>query len=197
MRVYLSFAFLLMCCGSDSVSSQDDARRAYLGLDLSVDRALNLGFKGFNDASSANIPTEVGNGDASGTLTVTGQVDQGASDNKEMRLKTAYAGYQDRQPPGDGPGAPLGLTYDTDAAALPELDLSLRNIPNGTFTGSLNGKVNMSGDLKGAVTLALTFSGAIQPIPSMPGKIQRTPGTTHVTGTASSDYGSYTVDLTR
>src|SRR5262245_59286739 len=113
MRPTLAFALLLTACGSDSVSSTDDARRVYLGLDRAVDRGLNLGFQGFNDANSANIPPEVGNGDYAGTLTVTGQVDQGASTNKEMRLKTAFVGYQDRQPPGDGPGAPLGLTYDT------------------------------------------------------------------------------------
>jgi hypothetical protein len=195
----LAFAALLAsaaCSSNDAVSSAADARRAYFGLDVAIDRALNLGMKGYNDASSANIPAESGNGDVAGTLTVSGQVDQGQSPNKEMRLKTAFAAYQDRLPPSDaGAGAPYGVTYDTDAAVLPELDLSLRNIPNGTFTGTFTGKVIMSGDLKGAVTLALTFSGTIQAVPGQPGKIQRS--SVHVTGTATSDYGTYAVSVDR
>ncbi len=185
---------LLAACGSDTVSSAQGARLAYLGLDGAIDRALTLGLQGFNAAQSANIAPQTGNGDVSGTLTVTGQVDQGASVNKELRLKTAFVTYQDRVSGGDA-GA-THITYDTDAAALPALGLSLRNIPNGTFTGTLAGKVHMSGDLKGDVTLALTFTGNLQAVPGGQG-VQRAPGTTHVTGTATSDYGTYTIDLTR
>ena len=123
-------------------------------------------------------------------------MDQGASANKEMRLNTAFVGYEDRVPTGDAP-VPSGITYDTDAAALPALSLSLRNIPSGTLTGTLTGKVHMTGDLKGDATLALTFAGTIQPVAGMPGQIQRTPGSTHVTGTVMSAYGTYTVDVTR
>ena len=192
--VCLVLSSVLVACGSDKVSSEEEARLAYLGLDRAIDRALTLGLQGFNAAQSANIAPQVGNGDVSGTLTVTGQVDQGASNNKELRLKTAFVTYQDRMAGGDA-GA-TRITYDTDPAALPELDLSLRNIPNGTFTGTLAGAVRMSGDLKGDVTLALTFAGNLQAIPGGSG-VQRAPGTTLVTGTATSSYGTYTIDLTR
>jgi hypothetical protein len=185
-----------MACGSDSVSNSDNARRAYLGLDAAIDKALNLGMKGYNDASSANIPTEMTTGDVMGTLTVTGQVDQGASSNKEMRLITAFVGYEDRVLVGDAP-TPTGIVYDAAAGSAADLNLSLRNIPSGTFTGTLNRAVHMTGDLKGDVTLMLTFSGNLQPVAGMAGKIQRMPGSTHITGTATSDYGTFTVDITR
>src|SRR5688572_6436470 len=73
-------------CSSDDVDSDEEARRAYLGLDESIAKALPLGFDGYNAASNANIPPQSTTGDAAGTLTVTGQVDKGASDNKGMRL---------------------------------------------------------------------------------------------------------------
>jgi hypothetical protein len=57
-------------------------------------------------------------GTATGTLVVTGQVDQGASANKGMRLKEALVNYSD-----DGK-----LTYNTDAAALPALEMMLKSI---------------------------------------------------------------------
>jgi hypothetical protein len=204
MKTLACLALVLAACSSDStVSNADDARRAYLGLDQAIDRALNLGLQGFNDSSSANIPPESANGDAMGTLTVTGKVSHGtgASGNSEMTLGTALVTYEDLVPGADA-RTPIGLVYATDAAALPALDLSLRNIPTGTtgmgtLTGSLAGKVHMSGDLKGDVTLALSFTANIVPVPSMPGKIQRMAGSTHVTGTATSDYGTYTVDVTR
>jgi hypothetical protein len=186
-------------CGSDKVSSAEDARRAYHGLDRAIDLALNLGMAGYNAAQSANIPAQSGDGQVSGTLTVSGQVDQGASNNKEMRLDTAFVMYEDRVPgtADGGSGVASGITYDTDAAALPRLSLSLRGVPDGTYTGTLNGTVAMRGDLDGAVMLALTLAGDLEPVPGHDDQIQRTPGTTRVTGTATSSYGTYTVDLTR
>src|SRR3954451_22262684 len=80
---------------SNGVHSDADAQKAYLGLDASVDKAINLGFAGFNAASSANIPTQMTTGTVKGTLSVSGQVDQGASSNKTMRLVTAYVMYSD------------------------------------------------------------------------------------------------------
>jgi hypothetical protein len=197
MKILACLAFALAACGSDAVSSTDSARQAYFGLDGAIDRAMNLGMKGYNDASSANIPAETGNGDISGTLTVTGHVDQGSSDNKTMNLSTAFTMYQDRLPAADAPGVASGLTYDTDAAALPALSMLLKSIPNGTLTGTLTGKLHMTGSLKGDVTLTLSFSATLQPVPGQSGKIQRVPGSTHITGTAASDYGTYTVDITR
>src|SRR5262245_58828630 len=125
---FLAFAcIMLSACGNDEVSSTEEARRAYFGLDRAVDKSINLGMQGFNAAQSANIPAQTGNGDISGTLVVSGQVDQGMSSNKEMRLKTALTMYQDRLPAAvdAGQGDPSKITYDSDAAALPALDMSL------------------------------------------------------------------------
>jgi len=194
--VLLVVLALAACGGSSSVSSEDAAQRVYFGLDRAVDRALNLGMDGYNAAQSANIPPQIGDGDVSGTLTVDGQVDQGVSSNKELRLTTAFARYSDTAERPDGGMAdagPSGLVYDTAATALPALDLSLRNIPTGTFSGTLNGSVDVSGDLKGSVTLALSFDGALR---SAGGSaIGRVPGSTHVTGTATSEFGTYMIDL--
>lgn len=184
-RLALLFAVCAAGCGNGSVHSDADAQKAYLGLDASIDKAINLGFAGFNAASSANIPTEMTTGTLQGTLVVTGQVDQGASSNKTMRLATAYTMYAD-----------TGKTiYDTMATALPMLSMDLKNIPTGTLTGTFDGAFTMSGDLKNTVTLALTFSGNLQSGGN--NTVVRAPGTTHITGTAVSDYGTYNVDVTR
>jgi hypothetical protein len=189
---------LLLSCGSDTVSSDEEARLAYLGLDRAIERALNLGMDGFSAAQSANIPAQTGNGDVSGTLVVSGQVDQGESPNKEMRLESAFTMYQDRFPAAADGGVDVasGITYDTVEGALPSLDLSLRGIPDGTFTGTFTGRVRMSGELRGDVTLDLAFTGDLR-MPAGGAGIERVPGSTRVTGTATSEYGVYTVDLTR
>jgi hypothetical protein len=171
-------------CGSD-VSSTEDARKAYLGLDPSVDKAITLGFAGFNAASSANIDPQTADGGSSGTMTVTGQVDQGVSANKGMRLFDALSNYSD-----DGQ-----IKYNTDQAALPALNINLKSIPGGTLDGSLNGSFMMSGALTGQVSLALTFAGQIEA--GADGGVQRKTGTTHITGTATSPAGTYNVDVTR
>jgi hypothetical protein len=196
---FVATLVLATACGSDKVSSEEDARRAYLGLDRAIDRALNLGMAGYNAASSANIPPQSAAGDVSGTLTVTGHVDQGVSPNKEMNLGAELVMYQDRAGvfgSDAGNETATGITYDTDPAALPALQLSLRNIPNGTFTGSLDGIVRMSGDLRGSVELTISLAGNIEEIPGTAQQIRRVPGTTRVTGTARSDYGTYAIDLT-
>src|SRR5262249_24413401 len=113
-------------CGS-TVSSDQDAKNAYLGLDPSIDKAISLGFDGFNSAQSANVTPQTANGTLSGTLTVTGQVDQGTSVNKGMRLNEDLTNYSD-----DGK-----ITYVTNAAALPALAMQLKNIPTGTVDGTL------------------------------------------------------------
>ena len=172
-------------CGSDSVSSEGDAQNAYLGLDLSIDKAITLGFNGFNSASSANISPQTTNGTVSGTLTVTGQVDQGASANKGMRLFTAFTNYSDN---GE-------ITYNTSSAALPALNIMLLNIPTGTLTGTLVGSVTMTGEEEGALVLNLSFQGDLQT--GTGGVVQRKPGTTHITGTATSAAGTFNVNVTR
>jgi hypothetical protein len=189
-------AAVLASCGN-GIGSDESARRVYLGLDRAIDRAINLGFDGFNAATSANIPPQSAMGDVAGTLTVTGQVDQGASDNKEMRLRTAFAMYADNVSDGDGGTIATRLTYDSRDSALPQLDMSLRNIPSGTVTGTLSGALTLSGDLSGEVTLALTFSGRVEPVPGMMGRIRRAAGSTMITGTVRSQYGTYNVNITR
>jgi len=178
---------LLACgCGNGSVHSDADAMKSYLGLDASIDKAIGLGFDGFNSPSTgANIMPQTANGTVTGTLTVTGQVDQGTSNNKNMTLNTDYKMYSD-----DGK-----VTYDAAAGALPVLAMSLKGIPTGTLSGSLNGALVMTGDLKNSVTLALTFTGTLQA--GANNTVVRAPGTTHITGTATSDYGTYAVDVTR
>lgn len=173
-------------CGS-GVSSDEKARRAYVGLDAAIDKALTLGFQGFNTASSANIAPQTGTGAAGGTLTVTGQVDQGASSNKGMRLEAAMTDYSD-----DGM-----LRYATSPPAPPQLVLSLKMIPTGTLDGALKGTFGMSGELDGTVTLDLTLTGSLQAAAADPQKVERRPGTTRIVGTATSPAGVYKVDVTR
>ncbi|MEP7126054.1 MAG: hypothetical protein ABJE95_34295 [Byssovorax sp.] len=174
-------------CGGDGVGSNADAEAAYKGLDSSIDQAIQLGFDGFNAASSANIPPQTGKGTSTGTMTISGKVDQGSSSNKTMSLTEALAMYSN-----DGK-----LTYDTGASALPTIDMKLSKIPTGTVDGTIGGAYTISGDLKGAITLTLSFSGSLQASASDPTKVERKPGTTHITGTAASDYGTFDVDITR
>jgi hypothetical protein len=181
----LSVLSAIAACGG-GVSSEEEARKAYLGLDPSVDKAINLGFDGYNfNPNGANIQPQTADGGVSGTMTVTGQVDQGSSDNKGMRLAEVLSNYSD-----DG-----DVKYNTDQAALPALTINLRNIPTGTVDGSLNGSYIMSGGLTGQVSLALTFAGQIEL--SADGGVQRKAGTTHITGTATSPAGTYNVNVTR
>lgn len=189
-RVVLPLAALISACNCGGVSSEEDARLAYLGLDRSVDRAISLGLQGFNAASSANISPQTGNGDVSGTMTVSGQVDQGSSTNKGLRLNVALTEYADA-PPEEG----VEIQYDTEEAALPRLDMQLKNIPTGTFTGTLSGVFVMTGDLESDVTLNLTLSGELEG--TSQADVKRKAGTTKITGTATSQYGEYQVDLTR
>jgi hypothetical protein len=179
----VGFIWLVGCDGG--VQSSDDARRAYLGLDVHIDKAITLGFAGFNAASSANIPTQMTTGAAKGTLQVTGQVDQGASNNKGMRLSETLTGYSD-----DGK-----LIYATDPATAPALGLSLKGIPTGTLSGSLTGNFAMTGDLEGAVMLSVTFTGDLQA--GAGNTVERKAGSTHIVGTANSPAGSYAIDVTR
>jgi len=175
-------------CGSDgAVRSDEQARQAYLGLDPSVDRGIELGFAGFNAATSANIPTQMALGDKGGTMTVTGQVDQGSSKNKGMRLSAAFVAYSDVD----------HYIYDTDPTRpLPAMDMMLKDIPTGTLDGTLSGDFQMRGDLQGVVTLALSFTATLETDP-MGGIVHRVPGTTHITGSAVSPAGTYTVDVVK
>ncbi len=189
-------ALALAACRDNTIDSDEQARRAYLGLDPSVAKSLQLGFDGFNMATSANISPQMVTGTGNGTLTVTGQVDQGASNNKGMRLYIGMVKYTDGPFVIDNSGKKMTITYDTsaDQTMQPYLVLTLRNIPTGTLDGTLMGTYHMTGDLKGDATLNLTFSGMLMDAGG--GKVARVPGSTTVTGTATNpDGGSYTVNL--
>ena len=196
--------FLFACVLSSAACSDDDedldsneeARRAYLGLDESIGKCLTLGFDGFNSAASANISPQTANGDETGTVTITGQVDQGASDNKGMRLYVGMVEYSDGPFEIDGDGHTIEITYDTSTVQneQPFLSLSLRDIPDGTLTGTLVGIYHMRGAIEGDAHLDLALAGNIQDDGS--GTAVREPGTTTVTGTATSGAGTYEVDIT-
>ncbi len=185
------------CSDDDEIDSNEEARRAYLGLNASIEKALNLGFVGYNTANSANIDPQATAGVATGSLTITGQVDQSASDNKGMRLRVGMVDYS------DGPVVvvvdeeelEVDLTYDTTevTANQPYLQLSLRDFPNGTLTGSLTGVYLLHGAIEGDVTLDLMMTGTT--VDGGNQTIVRPPGSTHVTGSATSGDGRYMVDV--
>lgn len=199
-RFALALLVLLAACGDGGdIDSNEEARRAYYGLDASIEKSLTLGFAGFNSATSANIAPQAGVGDAGGTLTISGQVDQGASANKEMRLRVGMVDYTDGDVVIHEDGADdiiVNITYDTnaDVTLQPYLQLSLRNIPDGTFTGTLTGVYTMAGDLEGEAELDLAFSGKL--MSNGAGGTARVPLMTTVTGTAKSGDGTFAVDLT-
>lgn len=190
----LSLAVAASACGdTDEVSSEEQARQAYLGLDRMVEKAMDLGFDGFNAASSANIPEQSTAGDVQGTLKVNGKVDQGSSNNKGMRLTTGLTDYADLKRAETNDPA---VVYDT-LSALPALDMSLKKIPDGTMTGTLNGIFSMTGDLTGDVTLNLALAAALEPDPATTGGVRRKAGTITITGSATSSYGVFAVNVSR
>ena len=202
--VPLLFVLLAVGCNNDNVSSDEDARRAYLGLDTSISKSINLGFQGFNAASSANIPAQMTTGDKAGTVTITGQVDQGASDNKTMRLEIGMVMYDDGDIVINDKGDTIHVVYDTDVDPLnqPYLEMKLSMIPTGTLDGkmstnaSMNGVYHLSGDLKGTLAIEVTFNGMLMAC-TAPCMVLRVPGSTHVVGTATNnDGGVYMIDLT-
>ncbi len=185
---------LFGACTSDTVSSTEQAKRAYLGLDGSIGKSITLGFAGFNAASSANIAPQSTAGDAGGTLTVTGQVDQGSSANKNMRLYVGMVAYSDGKVTVDNADVTVTYATSTDATMQPYLAMMLTGIPTGTVTGTLDGSYQMTGDLTGEVTLSLSFTGMLQA--GANNTVERVPGTTTVTGTAMSSSGTYDVMVT-
>jgi len=186
--------FAIAACGDDnSVNSNEKARRAYLGLDKSVSKSLALGFQGYNAATNANIPAQSVNGDATGTLGISGHVDQGTPGQAQMNLDVAMTMYSDGPFVIDDKNTKITVTYATGATA-PLLSLKLNSSSGDTLTGTLMGDYSMSGDLKGTVTLDLSLSGTFT---GTAPNVMRAVGSTHVTGTAvNSDGGMFTVDVT-
>lgn len=181
--------------GCGGVDSEDDARLTSLGLNAIVVDALQLGFDGFNAADSANIPTQSADGDEAGTITVDGQVDQGASDNKGMRLTVTLDGYINEllDDPETDDEEELRFLYSTADGAPLNLELSLRDIPNGTLSGTLAGTVLVEEDLEAEVEVSLSFAGTIEDDGN--GGTTPTDGGTNVTGTVESASGSFDVDF--
>lgn len=185
----------LVGCGSSHVTSDEEAELAYVGLDRAVSRAMDLGLKGFSEASSANIDTQTDDGEVSGTMTVDGQADQGASDNKGLRLDVSVDDYADVEDldTSDPDDDDLFVTYDSVAPGT--VDLQLKNMPDGTLGGTFEGTFVMTGDLEGEVTLSVSLDGTIEDDGS--GGVQRVEGDTHVVGTATNDHGgTYDIDVT-
>jgi hypothetical protein len=196
---------LFAACGGDDdgVDSNEEARRAYLGLDPSIEQSIKLGFDGFNAASNANIDPQTTAGLADGTLTVTGQVDKGASSNKGMRLNIGMVGYDNGDVPYDDDGHTIHVVYDTssDVTMEPYLSMQLMNFPEGTLSGTLDSNTTMtgvytlSGDIEGSLTLQLTISGTTM-AGTDAGSVVRVPGTTTVSGTATNgDGGVYEINI--
>lgn len=182
-------ATLALACGpkdDSGVADNASAERAYLGLDGAIDRAIDLGFAGFNAANSANIPEQTDVGDLGGVMTIGGQVDQGSSDHKNMRLTMMLTeDYADVVFEGD-----IAIVYNGGPA---DLDMEFKGLPDADLTGSLVGTFTMTGDLMGDVTLDLTFTGTT--MDAGDGTIVRVPGSVHVVGSATSDYGVFMVDV--
>lgn len=202
-QTHVPLSYLALCLGlavgcgggDDEVDSVEEARRAYLGMDESIAKSIKLGFDGFNSATNANIAPQVTTGTTGGMLTITGQVDQGVSANKEMRLRVGMVGYSDGPVVIDESGDTIELTYDTtaDTTMQPYLELKLSNIPTGTLGGSLMGTYQLRGDIVGELTLSITFTGRLMAGPN--NTVLRAPGTTTVTGTAVSGEGTYMINL--
>ena len=169
---------------SGTVDDAEAAEVAYLGLDQAVDRAIKLGFEGYNAANSANIPEQEDLGIGGGTMVVGGKVDQGNSDNKNMDLEVTLTSYTDGLVRGD-----FDIVYNGGPAIL---DLSLKGLPEAELTGTFQGSFLMDGDLAGAIELDLSITGMTQ---DSGGTIVRAPGTIRVTGSATSDYGVFPVDV--
>jgi hypothetical protein len=204
MRIFTCLALILVtACGSDEVDSDEQARRAYLGLDASIEKSIALGFQGFNLSSNANIDDQTTAGGAGGTLTVGGKVDSGSSTNKGMRLYVGMVDYDEGPVVVNNDGHTVRVIYNTaaDQANQPYFNLQLKNFPTGTLEGTLSANASMlgvyvlSGDIKGELTLDLTIAGTTMAGPN--DTVIRVPGATTVTGTATnSDGGVYDINLT-
>lgn len=197
MRFTIALVVVIAGCGG-GVNSDREAELAYIGLDGSIERALDLGMLGFSQADSANIPGQQDVGDVSGTIEVTGQADQGSSDNKGLRLDVALAQYADvedldRDHDDDDD---LFATYSTAEGAPLYADLKLRDIPEGTYEGTYSGDVLLDGDLAGVLTLSLTLTGGLT---SDGGAgVTRVAAGSTVRGTVTNEGGGvYEVDITR
>ncbi len=184
---------------SNSVDSNEQARRAYLGLDKSISKSLALAFQGYDAATNANIPAQMTMGDAmpGGTLTISGKVDSGTCSQLSMGLDVGMVKYTDGPFVIDSKNNKISVTYDTstDTTKQPLLSIKLNASAGNSISASLMGDYTMTGDIKGTVTLDLTITGTFSG--TCPNAVMRVPGSTTVTGTAvNSSGGMYTVNVT-
>ena len=186
-HLVLMSALVLATACADDVSSDAEARQAYLSLDPVIAQALDLGFQGFAAASSANIDVQTAAGAKGGTVAVSGKVDQCASKNKNMDLTLRLVAWT----------ADAAIKFDTsaDAALQPKLVLSLKNLPDADLTGTLVGNFTMTGALEKSVALNLSLTG--KTMADANGKVVRKPGSMRVTGTATAGGDAFVVDVTR
>lgn len=173
-------------CGP-AIADEEAAERAVVGLERAINRVIDLGFVAFNAADSANIAETSDDGDESGTLTIGGQIDQGNSDNKGMRLDVTLVEYS------DGDVEDTAIAYDSPEGDPADVDLDLRDVPDGTLEGTWLGTFVMSGDLSGPVELELALAGNL--VAGEDDAVLLDDGATSVTGTATSDFGVFDVDF--
>lgn len=189
------FLIVLGACSDNSVDSTTQARRAYLGLDKSISKSLQLAFAGYDAATNANIPMQMTAGDKSGMLVIGGKVDSGNCSQLSMSLDVGMTSYSDGTfKDGD---TSLNVTYatSTDVTMQPVLGIKLNGSSGNAISATLMGDYTMTGDLKGTVTLDLTITGMFSG--TCPSAVMRVAGSTTVTGTAvNSSGGMYSVDVT-
>lgn len=177
---------LLLTCAGCTLSPEEAVKQAYLGLDSSLDKTLGLAFTGFNESKDTDVPQQTAHGAWTGSMAILGTVEKTGTTDATLKLVEGMKEYCD-----DGKH-----TYDTTSSNLPVLQLELKNMPIGTFTGSLTGEFTASDGVAGQVVLDLTFEGVVEPI-SGGTKVAPKSGATHITGTTTLNSATYDVDKTR
>ena len=191
---YVVVTLLAACSGVDS---DEQAHRAYLALDQSIVRTLNLSFQGFNTATNTTIAPQTAEGNHGGMLTVDGTIDQSGA-MKRLRLNVAMLGYDD----GDvliNQNDTVHVKFDTatDATMLPHLELALTT---NAFTGTLDANASMTGlyQLRGDLTGTLALDVMISGYTMVGNGTERVPGSTQIVGTATNGEGGvFNINVTR
>ena len=186
---------VLAACTNNSVDSTTAARRAYLGLDKSVSKSLQMAFAGYDAATNANIPAQTTMGDSTGTLVIVGKVDSGNCTQLSMSLDVGMATYSDGKFMDGNTSVSVTYATSTDVTMQPVLGIKLNGSSNNAINGTLVGDYTMTGDLKGTVALDLMLTGMFTG--TCPNAVTRVAGSTTVTGTATNSSGGvYDVNVT-
>ena len=185
----ISASLMGAALGGCDDSTGNEAIDAYEGIDPALDRMLQLGFVGFNAASGDTLPEQLATGAASGSMVVNGKVSVGNAVDRDLRLTTLITNYS------DGPAGPDALAINYNATAVIIAEMTMTGLPDATLTGTITGTIGMSGELTGTLTLDLTITGQTEEDAN--GDVQIKTGTLHLSGSASSQNGLHTVDVTR